>query len=221
MPAASTVNQRRTKMTATPTTKKGLQTRQKVLDAASRVFARDGYVEARMFDVAVEAKLSTGGLYRYFDNKIDLFAAVIADIHEEFYQQSGHTRHLLASDPLAALTEANRGYIQHYYEHRDVMRVFIEAASIEDRFRKILRSMRDRHVKRFTAAYENLFGGDDVNGVPVDVVAEAMACLTEQCCSVWFAQQNDNSRPVSIDEAITVTSQAWYAMLFASRAPTA
>lgn len=206
-------------MTATPTTRKGLQTRQKVLDAARTVFARDGYVEARMLDVATEAGLSTGGLYRYFDNKTDLFAAVIADIHEEFYQRSGHTRLLLASNPYAALTEANRGYVEHYYAHREIMRVFIEAASIEEQFRVILRSMRDRHVRRFASAYRGLFGDGDVNGVSVEVVTEAMACLTEQCCYVWFAQEKDNQRVTTIDEAVTVTTQAWYAMLFAGRTP--
>ena len=114
--------------------------------------------------------------------------------------------------------EANRGYIEHYFGHREVMRVFIEAASIEEQFREILRSMRDRHVKRFTTAYQHLYGDGDVNGIAIDVVAEALACLTEQCCYVWFAQERDNSRPVSIDEAVTVTTQAWYAMLFADRA---
>lgn len=206
-------------MTATPTTKKGLQTRQKVLDAARRVFARDGYVEARMLDVAIEAGLSTGGLYRYFDNKTDLFAAVIADLHEEFYQRSGHTRPLLASNPYEALLEANRGYIEHYYEHREVMRVFIEAASIEDQFRIILRSMRERHVKRFASTYRNLYGDHHVNGVSVEVATEAMACLTEQVCYVWFAQEKDNSRTTTVEEAATVTTQAWYAMLFAGRSP--
>ena len=83
-------------MPATPTTKKGLRTRNKILDAAGRVFARDGYVEARMLDIATEAGLSTGGLYRYFDNKTEVFAALIADLHEEFYNYSGHTRQLLA-----------------------------------------------------------------------------------------------------------------------------
>ena len=205
-------------MTATPTTKKGLQTRQKVLEAARVIFARDGYVEARMLDVATEAGLSTGGLYRYFDNKTDLFAAVIADLHEEFYQRSGHTRHLLASDPYEALTEANRGYITHYFEHREIMRVFIEAASIEEQFRVILRSMRDRHVRRFASAYRNLYGDGDVNGVSVEVVTEAMACLTEQCCYVWFAQEKDNERHTTIEESVTVTTQAWYAMLFGWRA---
>lgn len=206
-------------MTATPTTKKGLETRQKVLDAARIVFARDGYVEARMFDVAVQARLSTGGLYRYFDNKTDLFTAVIADIHEEFYQQSGHTRDLLARDPEAALTEANRGYIEHYYQHREVMRVFIEAASTEEQFRVILREMRDRHVRRFAGTYRRLFGEGDVNGVRLEVATEALACMTEQCCYVWFAQEKDNLRPTTIDEAVRVTTQAWYAMLFAWRSP--
>jgi AcrR family transcriptional regulator len=204
-------------MTATPTTRKGLETHRKVLEAASRVFARDGYVDARMLDIAVEAGVSTGGLYRYFDNKIDVFTSVIADIHEEFFQLSGRTRHLLATNPLAALTEANRGYIEHYYKHRDVMRVFIEAASIEERFRVILRNMRDRHVRRFASAYRMYYGENDVHGIPVDVATEAMACMTEQCCYVWFAQERDCNSPTSIEQAITVTSQAWYATMFADR----
>ena len=91
-------------MTATPTTRKGQRTRRKILEAAGRVFARDGYVDARMLDIATEAGLSTGGLYRYFDNKTDVMAALIADIHEHFFEASGHTRPLLKTDPVAALT---------------------------------------------------------------------------------------------------------------------
>ena len=206
-------------MPATPTTKKGLETQSAILEAARKVFARDGYVEARMIDIATEAGLSTGGLYRYFDNKTEVFAALIADIHEEFYTQSGHTRPILQTDPLAALTEANRGYLEYYYKHRNVMRVFIEAAAIDERFRVILRNMRDRHVKRFGAAYRATGGQDVVRGVSVEVAAEAMACMVEQCCYVWFAQEADCNNPVSMAEAITVTSEAWYATMFAGLKP--
>jgi AcrR family transcriptional regulator len=201
-------------MSANPTTKKGRRTRTAILEAAGRVFARDGYVDARMIDIASEAGLSTGGLYRYFDNKTEVLRALIADIHEEFYQQSGHTRPILRTDPLTALTEANRGYIEYYYKNRQVMRVFIEAAAIDERFRVVLRSMRDRHVARFTAAYESLFKTDVVRGVPIRIVAEAMTCLVEQCCYVWFAQEDDCATPTSVEDAITVTSQAWYATMF-------
>ena len=149
-------------MPATPTTKKGLHTRNKILDAAAQVFARDGYVEARMLDIATAANLSTGGLYRYFDNKTEVFAALIADLHEAFFEYSGHTRHLLAEDPLAALTEANRGYIEHYYRNRHVMRALVEAASVEIRFGAILNEMRDRHVRRFVRTFMDLTGRSEV-----------------------------------------------------------
>lgn len=205
-------------MTATPTTRKGIATRQKILRAAGRVFARDGYVDARMLDIATEAGLSTGGLYRYFDNKTDVFAAVIADIHEEFFERSGHTRGLLAQDPYAALAASNRGYIEHYYENRDIMRVFIEAAAIEQQFRETLRSMRVRHVRRFVGAYRSIDPEGLVAGVRLEVAAEALACLVEQCCYVWFAQEKDNDVPVTIDEAVRVTTQAWYDVFFAARA---
>ncbi|MGI8706849.1 MAG: TetR/AcrR family transcriptional regulator, partial [Actinomycetota bacterium] len=115
-------------MPAKPTTKKGRRTRIQILEAARTVFARDGYVDSRMTDIAAEAGLSTGGLYRYFDNKTEVLSTLIAEIHEQFYSLSGHTRPLLKRDPLAALTQANRGYIEYYYENRQVMRVFIEAA---------------------------------------------------------------------------------------------
>jgi AcrR family transcriptional regulator len=201
-------------MPATPSTTKGLRTRRKILEAAGRVFVRDGYVEARMLDIATETGLSTGGLYRYFDNKTEVFAALIADIHEDFFKYSGHTRPILKTDPLAALTEANRGYIEYYYKNRQVMRVFIEAASIEARFRAILRSMRERHVKRFANTFRSLYGRNEVRGVSVDIVTEAMACMVEQCCYVWFAQEDDCPHPPSVEEAITVTTQTWYVTMF-------
>jgi hypothetical protein len=139
----------------------------------------------------------------------------VADIHEEFFEQSGHTRPTLREDPLKALTESNRGYISYYYAHRQVMRVFIEAAAIDKRFRVILREMRVRHVDRFVAAYRALSGVDHVHEVPIRVAAEALACMVEQCCYVWFAQEEDCATKTSVDDAVRITSQAWYATMFA------
>ncbi len=202
-------------MPATPTTKKGLHTRRKILDAAAEVFARDGYVEARMLDIAETANVSTGGLYRYFDNKTEVFAALIADVHEEFFTYSGHTRGLLAEDPLAGLTQANRGYIEHYHRNRHVMRALVEAASVEQRFGAILHEMRERHVRRFVAAFTDLTGRTEVRGVPIETMTEALACMVEQCCYVWFALDEDFHESKTVEDAVRATSEAWYAAMFA------
>lgn len=200
-------------MPATPRTKKGRQTRERVLAAAATVFARDGYVDARMSDVAAEAGVSNGALYRYFENKTDVFAALIASLHEEFYEYSGHTAHSLAHEPLAALVEANRGYIEHYYANRDVMRAFIEAASVEERFRKILWDMRKRHVQRFSKAMRRTHHVDQIAGVSVETATETVVCMVEQCCYVWFAQEGLGAS-VSVVEAVAITSHVWHNAMF-------
>lgn len=212
-------------MPAAPTTKKGRRTREAILEAAARVFGRDGYVNARMLDIANEANLSPGGLYRYFDNKTDVFAALIGAIHEEFYELSGHAKHSLEDDPLAALSEANRGYIEHYYRNRDVMRAFIEAASVERRFLGILEAMRARHIERFRKAFRRMDGADQIAGVPSHVVIEAVTYMVEQCCYVWFAQPPDAGAParetVSTEEATAGLSYIWYTTMFERHPPRA
>src|SRR5262245_7824939 len=47
--------------------------------AARRVFAAKGYDGAKMEEIAREAELSAGALYRYFRNKQELLVAVFED----------------------------------------------------------------------------------------------------------------------------------------------
>lgn len=48
-----------------------------ILDAALTVFVEKGYAATKLDDVAVAAGISKGLLYRYFDNKAELFKEVI------------------------------------------------------------------------------------------------------------------------------------------------
>jgi len=48
-----------------------------VLDCAEQVFARKGFHNATMQEIAGEAEYATGTLYGFFDSKDDLFAAMI------------------------------------------------------------------------------------------------------------------------------------------------
>lgn len=47
--------------------------------AALEVFARKGFRSASMAEIASAARISTGNIYRYFDNKSALYEAVIPD----------------------------------------------------------------------------------------------------------------------------------------------
>jgi AcrR family transcriptional regulator len=184
------------------------------LDGARRVFARDGFVSARVLDIAQESGLSLGAVYRYFENKESLFEALIGDIHEELYSASRASHASFANEPFAALLEANYGYLSHYYANRDVMRTLIEAANVDRFFRGIWWKMRARHSERFVAALRETHGVHEVDGVRVEVAADAVACMVEQAAYVWYAHEDLHEDDVPVEMAAQVVTRAWYRLFF-------
>src|SRR5437762_11255550 len=55
------------------------QTREELLEAAARVFARKGYRAASVDDVSAEAGYTKGAFYSNFESKEDIFATLVAD----------------------------------------------------------------------------------------------------------------------------------------------
>jgi AcrR family transcriptional regulator len=198
-------------------TPKGQRTRKKILDAARRVFSSSGYVGMRMTDVATAAELSLGALYRYFEQKDDLFLSVVEDIHEELYavSRAGYTGSF-KKEPYQTLYTSNLGYMQHYYENREVMRAFIEATMVDARYRDMWWYMRERHIKPVVAALARDHGITEVRGVNTKKVVEALASTTEQSAFVWFAQAQLCSEVTDVETAAKTITNIWYSALFES-----
>ena len=71
-----------------------------IIAAAYTVFAEKGYAAARLDDIAAQAGVSKGALYLYFENKQDIFEAVV--------------RHAIAPniDMIRAMAEAYNGPLE-------------------------------------------------------------------------------------------------------------
>lgn len=206
-------------MPAVPTTRKGQKTREHLLAAAREVIKRDGFVALRMADVAAEAKVSLGGLYRYFVNKDDLFLSLIGDIHKDLYEASRARKHSFREHPFATLRESNEGYLHHYYANRDIMRAFIEATTVDPRVCEMWWWMRQRHIDRFVAALKRDFNIEKVEGISTRVIAEALASAVEQSAYVWYARESLNSAPVSVENAAEVLARIWYRAIWGTGEP--
>ena len=59
--------------------KKGLHKAKKIGKAASRLFARKGYLETSMEEIAAAAKISKGGMYYYFPSKTDVLFFILSN----------------------------------------------------------------------------------------------------------------------------------------------
>ncbi|MCB0079823.1 MAG: TetR/AcrR family transcriptional regulator [Caldilineaceae bacterium] len=62
-------------------TERGQQTRERLLDAAVRLFAEHGYHGASMRQIAESADVAVGGIYNHFRNKEEILTAVILAWH--------------------------------------------------------------------------------------------------------------------------------------------
>ncbi len=197
-----------------PVTPKGRRTRTQILNATREVLAQTGYVSLRMADVAERAGLSMGALYRYFDNKEDLFDNLIGDIHEDLYRASYGGDHRLTENAYEALLCANRGYLAHYYENRDVLRALFEVMTVDTRFRDIWWRMRQRHIKRFMRAYRSTSASSEMSDIEALRRCEALSSMVEMSAYVWFAQEELNSQAISLDQAAETITDIWHGAFF-------
>jgi AcrR family transcriptional regulator len=60
------------------------RTREDILNAAVRAFARTGYQSVTMRDIAREAGYAAAALYTYFENKQEILAALVNVVIDEF-----------------------------------------------------------------------------------------------------------------------------------------
>lgn len=197
---------------------KGVRTKQRIADAALRVFARDGYVKTRMSDVAVEADLSMGGLYRYFGNKTELFTYLVSNLYDQFFDVSRPRESSFDTSPEDAVLESNLRYFEKYAENRHLMRAFIESANVDEQFLELWWAGRRRHVDRFVHVLSARSEWDTMPPGSLHTRAEAIACMTEECAYVWFAQSERQAVTVTPEEAAAIVTLAAKPLLLAPEA---
>ena len=102
---------------------KKAESRRRILEAARAVFFRDGFMPANLDEVADLAQVAKGTLYRYFENKAELYVAVLAHDGALFERK---LRETLAPElsPADQIRRTGRFYLDHWMRNRDYFRIF-------------------------------------------------------------------------------------------------
>jgi len=92
------------------------ETRQRIVEAAGRAFAREGYGEATVDDILVEAGISRGAFYHHFAGKEEVFKALLDEhLREDLVQ-------LEQLPPATSLRELIEQYVAVLIDHIDAER---------------------------------------------------------------------------------------------------
>jgi AcrR family transcriptional regulator len=97
--------------------------RDELLDAAQRLFARHGLAQTSVADIAAEAGVAKGSVYRYFDSK----EALLSALKDRFFEQ------MMArvSDVVAALPDAGFAELADAAIDATTRQLFDEAELVE------------------------------------------------------------------------------------------
>ena len=131
-------------------TRKGRETDEAFREAARTVFARDGYLNAKISDIAAAAGRSVASFYNYYDTKADLLIALAEEFHAEATAMAVLPYRTGLSDE-GALREAVAGFWRTYARRRGELIGIFQAAMVEGRFRDRWLELRLEAVSRIAA----------------------------------------------------------------------
>jgi AcrR family transcriptional regulator len=152
-----------------------------ILTAATKVFTKHGFSEARMDDIVAESGLSKGALYWYFDSKD---AIIISILDQVFDWESAHIRDKLdkeesAHNKLELFVETS---IKDLERMKPLMPIFFDFWSLSVRKKNINHAIK-RYYKHFLDLIEPIIqeGIDqgEFRSIDANAVAVALGAMFE------------------------------------------
>ena len=157
------------------------QRRDEIIAAAKKVFARNGFHDTTIADIAKEAELAYGSVYWYFDSKDDLFRQLIAV--EEYGLRTHVAVALAKSGTQFGFAEAPfRASLRATFEFFDAnpataKLLFRDAYSLDSRFDKQLGGIYERFIDDIEMLIAAAQNRGDVLAAPPRLVAYMLTAL--------------------------------------------
>ena len=206
-----------------PRTRRGRETRAKLIQAARAIFEADGFPDARITDIAKEAGVAYGSFYTYFPTKEAIFREVaLAMQHEMLSERDRPSDDAVdPADPDAGVDagaasrslrlydrveRANRLYLESYERNARLMAVLEQVALFNDELLAIRREMRQAFVDRSTAAIARWQRAGLVDPeLDPRYAASALGSMVDRFAYVWFVLDGD----FEIDAAVANLTRLW------------
>ncbi|MEV7964437.1 TetR/AcrR family transcriptional regulator [Sphaerisporangium sp. NPDC088356] len=182
---------------------KAAQTEIALKEAARRVFARNGYLNAKITDITAEAGRSAGSFYKHFASKQEVLQALLSD----WLDQAGEELSVheagddLSSEP--ALRARVAAYWHTYKAHLPEIQALGQAALVDPEFAERVAQIRHAQLQTMREHLQRLqTAGFDLPGDPA-VLTSAFNALMEGFCTVWLTGGGEPiGRTLGDDEAI-------------------
>jgi len=192
----------------TAATRKGRATDEAFKEAARVVFARDGYLNAKISDIATEAGRSAASFYNYYDTKADLLIALAEEFHDETTSLATLSFRAGLTRP-EALREAVAGFWRTYAKRRGELIGIFQAAMVEGRFHDRWLELRGQAISRIASEVRGAQARGYCPGVDPVMTASALSAMLEHFCYIWLGQGGEKGVPFDDERALDAVATIW------------
>ncbi len=185
-------------------------TRERILLHASRVFARKGYQQARLDEIAREAGLTKGAIYWHFRNKSDLFCSLLearlqrntaplsAELSEVLQMNDDDSRRL-------ALTQVLKATLSRFRSDADWPRLFLEFLS-QSRDPEVAERVRGLYAngRRIASEVVNTMkaAGLADEGISTEMLSLFWCALIDGLMMAWVVRPETFENDQIVDELV-------------------
>jgi AcrR family transcriptional regulator len=177
-----------------PLSKRGLDTRRRLLDAAERVFGDLGFHEASVVKVAEEAGVAAGTFYLYFDTKKAIFEELMRDLNRRIRRaMSEGAEH--GSNRVEQELLGFAAYFRFTAEHPALYRIIRQSEFVAP---EMLRYHYDRVAAGYVTALESAMGSGEIGTIDAEVTAWALMGLGELVGMRWILWGDSGKVPARV-----------------------
>lgn len=149
--------------------------RQQILATAAEVFAREGYRQTDLQDVADALGIGKASVYRRFPSKRELFFAAVDHGMVEL-RAAVEAAVAPVADPLEQIAVAIRTYLAFFDAHPHFVELLIqERAEFRDRTEPTYFAHRRSGIGRWRQLYRDLIDAGRVRAMPVERISDVMS----------------------------------------------
>ncbi|MFY9588079.1 MAG: TetR/AcrR family transcriptional regulator [Actinomycetota bacterium] len=189
-----------------PKSRRGDQTRTRILDAAEEVFGRRGYHGASIVEITRQAGVGLGTFYLYFPSKLDIFKHLLRSRQAEFIHETRRAAEG-ATDQREVIQSAFRAYFEWMSQRPNLLRMFREAEFVDpsllaELYRAPAKAYKDRLVRAMEQGYVD-------TTLDPEVLAWCLMGMTEFCTLRWIVWPRDDDFDTSrYDAFVEIISRA-------------
>jgi len=166
--------------------------RERILDAAERVFAQHGFFAARVSEIAKEAGVADGTIYLYFKSKDELLISLFESRMDRF---NATLAAAIPKDgrPTEKLLAAIRTYFRLVRDERLVAEVLTIELRQSAKFMKEASNPKFGDLLRMLAGFvaEGQQAGELTADVPAPIVARMIFGILDELALAWLLQRGE------------------------------